>query len=120
MEKDIVIVGEPTGNPATCKFTVDRPVYPGGSAFFGNRAAAQHSPLARRVFDVPQIESLLIAENQVTVVLDVGMLREDPLNFHPMRNDRTTAVSAAGLLKFIHATGHEPLIAELPEIVKTP
>ena len=60
------------------------------------------------------------AENQVTVVLDVEMLRVDPLNFHPMRNDRTTAVSAAGLLKFIHATGHEPLIAELPEIVKTP
>ena len=60
------------------------------------------------------------AEKQVTVVLDVEMLRVDPLNFHPMRNDRTTAVSAAGLLKFIHATGHEPLIAELPEIVKTP
>ena len=55
-------------------------------------------------------------ENQVTAVLDVEMLREDPLNFHPMRNDRTTAISAAGLLKFIHSTGHEPLIAELPEI----
>jgi Ala-tRNA(Pro) deacylase len=55
-------------------------------------------------------------ENQVTAVLDVEMLREDPLNFHPMRNDRTTAISAASLLKFIHATGHEPLIAELPEI----
>ena len=59
------------------------------------------------------------AENRVTVVLDVGMLREDPLNFHPLRNDRTSAISAAALLKFIHSTGHEPLIAELPEIVKT-
>lgn len=67
MEKEIVIVGEPTSNPATCRFTVDRPVYPGGSAYFGNRAAALHSPLARRVFDVPQVESLLIAENQLTV-----------------------------------------------------
>jgi Ala-tRNA(Pro) deacylase len=56
------------------------------------------------------------AENQVTVVLDVEMLRGDLLNFHPLRNDRTTTVSAAGLLKFIHSTGHEPLIAELPEI----
>jgi len=59
------------------------------------------------------------AENRVTVVLDVGMLREDPLNFHPLRNDRTSAISAAALLKFIHSTDHEPLIAELPEIVKT-
>ncbi len=67
MEKDIVSGGEPTTNPATCRFTVDRPVYPGGSAFFGKREAAQHSPLARRVFEIPQVESLLIAENQVTV-----------------------------------------------------
>ncbi len=67
MEKDIVIVGEPTTNPATCRFTVDRPVYPGGSAFFGKRESAQHSPLARRIFEIPQIESLLIAENQITV-----------------------------------------------------
>jgi Ala-tRNA(Pro) deacylase len=56
------------------------------------------------------------AENRVTTVLDVEMLREDPLNFHPMRNDRTTAISAAGLLKFIHATGHDPVIAALPEV----
>ncbi len=67
MEQDIVIVGEPTGNPATCRFTVDRPVYPGGSAYFGKREAAQHSPLARRIFEIPEIEGLLIAEDQVTV-----------------------------------------------------
>ena len=59
-------------------------------------------------------------ENRVTVVLDAGMLRTDPLNFHPMRNDRTTAISPEALLTFVRASGHEPLIAELPEIVKTP
>jgi len=67
VENDIVIVGEPTSNPATCRFTMDRPVYPGGSAYFGKREAAQHSPLALRIFEVPGVESLLIAENQVTV-----------------------------------------------------
>ncbi len=67
MEKEIAIIGEPTSNPATCKFTVDRPVYPGGSAYFGNREAAKLSPLAIKIFQVPEVESLLIAENQLTV-----------------------------------------------------
>jgi len=59
------------------------------------------------------------AAHLVRPILDEGMLALDPLNFHPLRNDRTSAISAAALLKFIHSTGHEPLIAELPEIVKT-
>lgn len=67
MDNDIVIVGEPTSNPAACRFTVDRAVYPGGSAYFGKRETAQHSPLAGRIFQIPEVESILIAENQITV-----------------------------------------------------
>ena len=67
MEKETAIIGEPTTNPATCKFTVDRSVYPGGSAYFGNREAAKLSPLAQKIFEVAQVESLLVAENQITV-----------------------------------------------------
>jgi NFU1 iron-sulfur cluster scaffold homolog, mitochondrial len=67
VDKEIAIVGEPTINPATCKFTVDRSVYPDGSAYFGNRETAKHSPLAQKVFEVPEVENVLIAENQVTV-----------------------------------------------------
>jgi Fe-S cluster biogenesis protein NfuA len=67
VEKDIAIIGEPTNNPATCKFTVDRPVYPGGSAYFGNRSAAASSPLAEKLFEVPEVENVLVAENQITV-----------------------------------------------------
>ena len=67
MDKEISIVGEPTINPATCRFTVDRPVYAGGSAYFGNRDAAENSPLAKRIFEIPEVENVLIAENQVTV-----------------------------------------------------
>jgi NFU1 iron-sulfur cluster scaffold homolog, mitochondrial len=67
VDKDISIVGEPTINPATCKFTADRSVYPGGSAFFANREAAKNSPLAQRIFEVPEVENVLIADNQVTV-----------------------------------------------------
>jgi Ala-tRNA(Pro) deacylase len=56
-------------------------------------------------------------QGRVRVVLDEEMLTSDPLNFHPLRNDRTTAISPDDLLKFIHATGHEPVIATLPERV---
>ena len=55
------------------------------------------------------------AARAVTLVLDEGMLKLDPLNFHPLRNDRTTAVSAEALLTFARDTGHEPVIVEIPE-----
>jgi Fe-S cluster biogenesis protein NfuA len=67
VDKEISIVGEPTVNPAACSFTVDRPVYAGGSAYFRNREAAEFSPLAKRIFEIPEVENILIAENQVTV-----------------------------------------------------
>lgn len=54
-------------------------------------------------------------DRRVEVILDQDMLGVDPLNFHPLRNDRTTAISPEGLLKFIRSTGHEPRIMRLPE-----
>jgi Ala-tRNA(Pro) deacylase len=53
--------------------------------------------------------------NKVRVVLDEGMFAFDMLNFHPLRNDRTTAIAATDLLNFLRACGHEPLIAQIPE-----
>jgi len=54
-------------------------------------------------------------DRKVRVVLDEEMLKQEPLNYHPLRNDRTIAVSAAGLLKFIADCGHAPMIVTLPE-----
>jgi Fe-S cluster biogenesis protein NfuA len=67
VDTEITIIGEPTLNPATCMFTVDRPVYPGGAAYFKNREAAGHSLLAQRIFEISEVETILIAENQITV-----------------------------------------------------
>ncbi|HEV2546823.1 MAG TPA: prolyl-tRNA synthetase associated domain-containing protein [Stellaceae bacterium] len=50
---------------------------------------------------------------RVRVVLDAEMLEIDPLNYHPLVNTATTAVSPAGLLTFIAATGHEPRIIHM-------
>ena len=37
----------------------------------------------------------------------------DPLNYHPLENDRTTAIAPADLLRFIAACGHRPRIVDL-------
>jgi Ala-tRNA(Pro) deacylase len=52
-------------------------------------------------------------ELKVRVVLDQAMLDEDPLNYHPLDNAMTTAVSPADLLRFIADCGHKPLIVAL-------
>lgn len=48
-------------------------------------------------------------DRQVTLLLDEGLLAHDPVNFHPLRNDATTAISPADLMKFIGALGREPI-----------
>ena len=53
------------------------------------------------------------AEVRVSVVLDRAMLTHDPLNYHPLHNEATTALAPAGLLGFIRACGHAPQIVDL-------
>jgi Ala-tRNA(Pro) deacylase len=50
---------------------------------------------------------------RVTPVLDRAMLDHDPLNYHPLTNDRTTAIASANLLRFIAACGHRPRVVDL-------
>ena len=53
---------------------------------------------------------------RVTVVLDSGLMAHDRVNFHPLVNTRTTGVSPEGLLTFLRATGHEPVVADLKAV----
>ncbi|MGE0741450.1 MAG: prolyl-tRNA synthetase associated domain-containing protein [Hyphomonadaceae bacterium] len=46
---------------------------------------------------------------RVTLLLDQGFFTHDPVNFHPLRNDATTAISPSDLLKFIRSLGREPI-----------
>jgi Ala-tRNA(Pro) deacylase len=52
---------------------------------------------------------------RVTVVLDAAMMAHERLNFHPLVNTRTTGLASADLVKFLRATGHEPLTVALEE-----
>lgn len=49
----------------------------------------------------------------LTVVLDRGMLAHDPLHYHPLSNDATTAIAPADLVRLIRACGYEPLVVDL-------
>jgi len=51
---------------------------------------------------------------RVRAVFDAGMLVHDSINFHPLRNDRTTAISASDLMRFARDTHHELLVLALP------
>jgi len=51
----------------------------------------------------------------IRVVLDKDMMEHAVLNFHPLKNDKTTSISREDLLKFIEKTGHKAEIMELPK-----
>ncbi len=51
---------------------------------------------------------------RVTVVIERALLEEDPVNFHPLVNTATTSLPPEGLLAFLRATDHEPMVVDLP------
>jgi Ala-tRNA(Pro) deacylase len=53
---------------------------------------------------------------RVRVALDAQMLACDPLNFHPLHNEATTAISKHGFLKFLELTGHEPVLVDFDRL----
>jgi Ala-tRNA(Pro) deacylase len=48
-------------------------------------------------------------DRSVTLVLDEALFAHDPVNFHPLKNDATTAISPADMLKFARSLGREPI-----------
>lgn len=47
---------------------------------------------------------------EVTVVLDTALLANERVCCHPLVNTMTSAIGREDLLKFLRATGHEPLV----------
>ena len=50
---------------------------------------------------------------RVKVVIDAALAAEPQVNAHPLVNTATTTIGSADLLRFIRATGHEPLVLPL-------
>lgn len=57
------------------------------------------------------------SDARVRVVLDKGMLDLDPLNYHPLHNEATTAIAPGDLVRFVRAMGFEPLIVDFEALV---
>src|SRR5215472_1733277 len=53
------------------------------------------------------------ADHAVRFVLDQALADADPVNFHPLVNTATTAVSQADFRRFLSALGVEPLIVDV-------
>jgi Ala-tRNA(Pro) deacylase len=51
-------------------------------------------------------------DRQVSFIVDAALLAADPVNFHPLTNQATTAVSRDGFLAFLAALGVEPLVVD--------
>ena len=86
-------------DPDTCKFTVSRSLHPGGPFFFGNKERAAGSPLGERLFALPGVANVLIAEN-------VGTLGKEP------------SASWAGLKAAIGTAIRTQLLTGVPAILE--
>ena len=49
----------------------------------------------------------------VKVILDEALMTFDIVNCHPLSNDATTSIASKDLLRFMEATGHEPLVLKV-------
>lgn len=50
--------------------------------------------------------------HNVQLILDAALFEHDIVNFHPMKNDATTAISPKDLLTFVRSEHHEPVIID--------
>ena len=53
-------------------------------------------------------------DHAVTFVLDRALAQAETVNFHPLSNDATTALSQDGFARFLLALGRTPVIVDLP------
>ena len=58
-------------------------------------------------------DCIAITNGRSTRGVEAAMMANERLNFHPLVNTRTTGLASADLVKFLRATGHEPLIVAL-------
>ena len=50
--------------------------------------------------------------SSVQLIIDKTLADAEVVNFHPLLNDATTAISSSDMIKFAKATGHDPVIMD--------
>jgi len=54
----------------------------------------------------------------VTLIIDAALQEHKIVNFHPLLNDATTAISSEDMIKFTKATGHDPVIIDFKALAE--
>jgi Fe-S cluster biogenesis protein NfuA len=67
---------EPTPNPATLKFLPGRDVLPGSALDMPSRDAATQSPLAQKLFDIPNVGGVFDGHDFITITKTAGEWQE--------------------------------------------
>ena len=88
-------------DPDSCKFVVSRTVHPGGPFLFDDKERAAGSPLPERLFALPGVAYVLLAENVVTV-------------------GKEPSTSWSGLRSAIGTAIRIQLLSGIPAILETP
>ena len=52
-------------------------------------------------------------EGKVKIILDETLMAFETVNCHPLSNDQTTSIASKDMLRFMEATGHEPLVLKV-------
>jgi Ala-tRNA(Pro) deacylase len=85
----------------------------GAARFSFGRAELLREVLGVEPGSVTPLAIVNDAGRRVTHVLDTKLLAHDLVNCHPLENDATTTLESADLLRFVRATGHEPVLLDL-------
>ena len=78
---------------------------------FGSEQAL-HEALGVRPGSVTVFALINDRARRVRLVLDQALMAHALVNFHPLANTATTAVSREGLLRFLEALGVQPLVVD--------
>lgn len=54
-------------------------------------------------------------QGRVRFIIDAALIAHDPINFHPLENTATTAISPDDFMIFARACGHEPEVFDFSE-----
>src|SRR6185437_488614 len=119
---------EATPNPATLKFLPGRPVLETGTLDMASREAAAQSPLAERLFDIPNIGGVFFGSDFISVTKTdgdwqqikpavLGAIMEHFMSGAPLLAD-DAAASAAADDEFFDAADADT-VATIKDLIET-
>lgn len=87
----------------------------GAARFSFGRAELLREVLGVEPGSVTPLAIVNDGDRRVAHVLDAKLLAHAEINCHPLENDATTTIGSADLVRFVRATGHEPVILDLDQ-----